>query len=313
MNILEKIYDLYYRKVFLKINSSSLKAKLGKDIFKGSFIAILIGYLILIFLDCYIHKYSLYETLITSLIYFIIIIIILIFMDYYLMKSIKKNILDRFNQITNEMDDIKKGNISKRISIKSNDAIDKLSYFTNTLLDELEKFVEYEKKYSFLDPLTSCYNRRALDVNFKRLISQINRDKTKFALILIDLDDFKKINDTYGHTIGDQVLIEFSKFIQNIIRQHDFITRIGGDEFLIILDKTNKQNTNKLLKRLKQNIPYQLKKNIKEISKDITISCGFVLSNKYNIEDKDLLNKMIKDADKLLYKAKNNGRNSIIG
>lgn len=313
MSIKENITFKFY-KIYLKYNNpNSIKAKITKDLIKGLILSFILGYSIFIFYFYEINQHEAGELLLYSGVYLISLIFIFTIVDYILFQSLKKNILDRFDSIKKELNNIKEGDLTKRITLQGSDEIDKMTYFTNTLLDELEKFVEYEKKYSLIDPLTECYNRRALEINIKTVISRAKRNKESFSIVILDLDHFKKVNDEYGHSKGDQVLIKFSKILKEIVREHDFVCRIGGEEFLIVLNNINKLNTKKILERFRKNITYQLKKAIPEITREITTSGGFVSSRKYNLDDKDILKNMVDDADKLLYEAKNKGRNRIHG
>ena len=126
-------------------------------------------------------------------------------------KTLQRHIHDRFQIIQKDMKIIKKGNFSKRIKLESYDEFDQMVYFTNSLLDEFEKKIEFEKKYSLMDPLTLTYNRRALSLSFSKFSSRIKRgDKISLSLFLFDIDHFKRLNDTYGHKMGDDVLKELT-------------------------------------------------------------------------------------------------------
>lgn len=139
------------------------------------------------------------------------------------------------------------------------------------------------------------------------------RDKRTMSIVVLDLDHFKKVNDKYGHKVGDQVLIEFVKIVQECVRNHDFVYRIGGEEFVVIFTKITKQKTAKILTRLKKNISYKLKKAVPILEESVTVSGGFVSSTNYDLNKKNVLSNMVDDADKLLYEAKKTGRDKILG
>lgn len=153
-----------------------------------------------------------------------------------------------------------------------------------------------------LDPLTLTYNRLFLN----RLKSKI--DLSEYELCMIDIDFFKKVNDSYGHNIGDIVLKSFSKRVLNQIKENDLLIRYGGEEFLLFIKKSNKNaSIHSIPERIRQvieNSPIA----IDDKTIYITISIG--VNNKP--QQSVTLNEAIKIADEMLYKAKNNGRNQVV-
>lgn len=228
-------------------------------------------------------------------------------------KTLQRHIHDRFQIIQKDMKIIKKGNFSKRIKLESYDEFDQMVYFTNSLLDEFEKKIEFEKKYSLMDPLTLTYNRRALSLSFSKFSSRIKRgDKISLSLFLFDIDHFKRLNDTYGHKMGDDVLKELTKVTKQVLRKDDTLYRIGGEEFIVLFFKLPKQKEEELIKRIQNEIGYQLRKKFPSLTSKLTISGGFIRSAKYDLSNEENFEVMIQDADKLLYEAKNSGRNKIL-
>ncbi|MDA3855253.1 MAG: sensor domain-containing diguanylate cyclase [Candidatus Woesearchaeota archaeon] len=302
-------YYKYSSRVFKR---STLKSKIKKDLVWGFFLSSFLGFFVFVSHSFIIEARSIWEIFIESLIYFFNLIIILIVFDFYLYNSINKNLFVRFKNIQEEMKEIMKGNLSKRISNEGEDELDEMIYFTNDLLDKLEQHIENEKKYSLIDPLTNCYNRRALTINSESVLSYSDREKKNFTIAVMDLDNFKTVNDTHGHKVGDDVLVTFSKVIKGILRKHDSVYRIGGEEFMILLSDINVAASKKILERLRKDIPYQIKKQVAEISCNVTFSCGFVNSRKYNLKNEETINKMIEDADVLSYKAKKSGKDKIV-
>jgi diguanylate cyclase (GGDEF)-like protein len=212
--------------------------------------------------------------------------------------------------VKKELKAIKKGDFKFRINYNSFDEIDQIASLTNNILDEYEKLYNIEKKNAILDPLTKCYNRRALDLEYEALKEKIKREKKNLSFLIFDIDDFKKVNDTYGHPIGDCVLVELSKTMKGLIRKYDNIYRIGGEEFLVIFYNLKKKEVPNILNRILKKIPYNIKKNCPELHKSVTISGGFINLN-YKEIDNTSLNEIIEKADKLLYEAKKNGKNQI--
>ena len=152
---------------------------------------------------------------------------------------------------------------------------------------------------SIIDPLTGIYNRRHFDDMFNRIYNEAKNSNMYFSLMIIDIDHFKKFNDTYGHDVGDKVLkAVVNKIKSNIRKNLDMFFRFGGEEF-IILTSDSKDGAVRLAKKLNQ-LEY------KEVEK-ITISIGVSSYHKGMSKDE-----LIKIADNNLYKAKENGRNQVV-
>ncbi len=135
------------------------------------------------------------------------------------------------------------------------------------------------------------------------MLAGFERYQTPFAIISIDIDDFKKINDNFGHDIGDKVLQSFSALIENHIRQTDHLFRVGGEEFVILSESKTKIDTIKLAEKLRQTVASKtLMPGI-----NITISLGICAVIKG-----DCVNSIAKRVDSLLYQAKANGKNNVV-
>jgi len=186
--------------------------------------------------------------------YAVLLVLFLFLVNFILGIALKKHILDRFEIIHDDIEEIKYGNISKRISIFGVDEIDRTFYFVNDLLDELEKKIDFEKKFALIDPLTKCFNRRGLDLNFKTIKLKSTREKINISMLMVDLDDFKHVNDKYGHDVGDDVLVEFSKLIRDTIRPTDSIYRLGGEEFAGLLMADSQEKIQKSVERVRESI-----------------------------------------------------------
>ncbi len=159
------------------------------------------------------------------------------------------------------------------------------------------------KKDSHIDPLTKAYNRSFFRIFLKRI------DLSKYQILMIDIDFFKKINDTYGHDAGDKILKEISFLIKGIIRDKDIFIRFGGEEFLIFINKEKASLfiAEEIGERIRRTIEeYKFKYNKKLIK--TTVSIGACL-NPQKFKTPKLA---IKKADELLYIAKNNGRNILV-
>jgi len=202
---------------------------------------------------------------------------------------------------------------------KEKEKLDKLVRKKTEQLDILNK--ELQKKNAILkdlsehDPLTGLYNRRYLSQMLEVYQKSVFRDKkTGACLLLFDIDFFKKINDTYGHDAGDIVLQTVAKTMLETIRESDVAIRFGGEEFLIILTKLEKENpiqdayvvAEKIRKKIQSLSINYLGKEIK-----ITVSGGISCFDFKNFSKKRLYEKL-KEVDEKLYKAKNSGRNIIV-
>ncbi len=154
---------------------------------------------------------------------------------------------------------------------------------------------------SVTDGLTGVYNHRYFQNQIELELSRAQRYDLNFSIILIDLDKFKKINDTYGHISGDRILKRISKQISNTLRKTDTVARYGGDEFVVLLPETGKENAVSVANRIRGNID---KANEREEIK-INVSIGMASYPDNGVYSKDLVQK----ADSALYKAKEESRN----
>ncbi len=168
-----------------------------------------------------------------------------------------------------------------------------------------EKIIKLNKKLHALahkDPLTGTQNRLAFMKAIEEEIERAKRYKTPLSIIMFDIDFFKKINDTYGHGIGDEVLKKLAETIEKNLRKTDKLFRIGGEEFIIILPNTNIENAKIVAEKLRKAI---CKTDFGKPGR-ITISLGVTSFTKEDNEDS-----FLDRVDKALYMAKNNGRNRL--
>lgn len=159
------------------------------------------------------------------------------------------------------------------------------------------------KQLSMIDPLTKLFNRRHFDEEFEREYKRAKRYKNDLSIAVIDIDFFKKINDTYGHSCGDYILKEIAYIMKDNFRQTDTIFRYGGEEFVVILTETSQKTAYVPMERLRKRIENNCF-NFKNQQIKVTISIG--ISSKTDFEK---ASEMFDNADKALYKAKESGRN----
>ena len=189
----------------------------------------------------------------------------------------------------------------------------KITHFLGQYIDigeqkDKEKVLEYQATH---DNLTGLPNRLLLLDRIERAITKVVRHKIVGGLIFIDLDNFKEVNDTLGHDIGDSLLIMVAKKIKEVIRDEDTIARIGGDEFIVLLDNVGnnksdaKININNLAEKIKDTL-----NAITHIEGNINVSTpsiGITLFSDSSVSVKDI----IKQADTAMYAAKKQGKNAI--
>jgi two-component system cell cycle response regulator len=178
----------------------------------------------------------------------------------------------------------------------------------STWTEDLEREVIKLKEKSEIDPLTGHLNRKAL---IEIGIDQIKRARTKkmnLCLLMIDVDDFKEINDHYGHQAGDEILRQFSALLTSMLRDSDYVFRYGGDEFIILLTNTSIVQAEAVAKKL-----LSLMNETKFIRDNhehkVSISIGISAFNEGYSTDRAGLSELIGIADKALYQAKKCGKN----
>jgi diguanylate cyclase (GGDEF)-like protein len=170
--------------------------------------------------------------------------------------------------------------------------------------EHLENKTEELTLLTRMDPLTSLLNRRAASDDFIKIMNQLRRKFLPVSFLLIDIDWFKNINDTYGHDRGDEILIELSSILKKVTRSSDIVARWGGEEFLVVLYNSNFENTQVFCERLHREV-----NNIK-LSGDnkLSISVGVAALKANNLTRSDIIEQHVKEADIALYESKNNGR-----
>jgi diguanylate cyclase (GGDEF)-like protein/PAS domain S-box-containing protein len=175
-----------------------------------------------------------------------------------------------------------------------------VNFYDITAQKELEKKL-YQA--AITDPLTGLYNRRFADEMLKQEKLTYKRYKTPFCILLIDLDNFKIINDVYGHDVGDKVLVAVANVLKTNVRESDIVARWGGEEFLIILRKIELQYAIKVAEKIRNAICQLKVSPVEGISASIGVSC---YSGEGDVYD------LVRKADLALYQAKAQGKNCVI-
>ncbi|MGN9119716.1 GGDEF domain-containing protein [Turicibacter bilis] len=158
------------------------------------------------------------------------------------------------------------------------------------------------------DELTKVYNRRYFETQLAKEIMYSSFYETNLAVMIIDIDHFKQINDLYGHLVGDEVLKQFVGVIQSVLRQDiDWMSRYGGEEFVVVLKNVDFSHANKVAERIRQSVERHLFKIGADVQR-LTCSIGLSMCQAGNLKQTELL----QQADQKLYEAKNNGRNRVV-
>ena len=202
-----------------------------------------------------------------------------------------KILQDEFNKLLN------------KISIEENKRIELLKDINQKLEFEVEKRTEELEHIAITDGLTQLYNRTKMDMELQKLEGIYKRYGRVFSVIMIDIDYFKSVNDTFGHQVGDSVLKQFAKILKENIRNTDFIGRWGGEEFLIVCPETSEENATTLALNLRK----QIEETLFEKVGHKTMSVGVA-----QIKDEIDLDNLISNADNAMYFAKENGRNKVV-
>jgi diguanylate cyclase (GGDEF)-like protein len=243
------------------------------------------------------------------------------FVSIFILFIMHNLIIRHLNEISNWLNSFKpespfsplaleadKGSDSEMVKLKS--AISDMGQQVHQHITGLEKIVAERtaelEKIAYTDSLTGVKNRRAFFQASNEELSRSRRLSYDVGVMMLDLDNFKVINDIYGHDAGDEVLKQVSKAMSNCLRNEDTLGRIGGEEFAIITPCSNKGGMHKLASRLQQSIAF-LNFSFLPEDKNITVSIGYTKVS--NDED---FKAALKRADKHLYTAKSSGRNTFI-
>ncbi|WP_425641061.1 diguanylate cyclase [Marinomonas gallaica] len=171
---------------------------------------------------------------------------------------------------------------------------------------DLERAKENAERLAYSDPLTKLRNRRAFFNTGRQLLNQAETQHYPISLIMIDLDNFKALNDTYGHALGDQALITFAEVLKSNLPSIDIIGRLGGEEFAVILPNTEENDAMKMAEHLRQEISHIELTHEQSIVR-FTASMGITV----NSQGSATLDQLLAQADKALYFSKHQGRNRV--
>jgi two-component system cell cycle response regulator len=177
-------------------------------------------------------------------------------------------------------------------------------HYQDSLRLELEKKVDLSTK----DSLTSLFNRRYFDIHIKQMVDRVKASNKVMSVLMLDVDHFKEVNDTYGHQAGDAVLKMLSGVLQDQFRVTDLIARYGGEEFVVLLGNIGGEEALKIAERIREvveNKGFVVPGREEVLEQTVSIGVAELASD-------DDVEKLIARADRALYKAKNSGRNRVV-
>lgn len=210
---------------------------------------------------------------------------------------------------------VAKGDLAATIREGHDDEIGELRHMLNTMVANLRTYTETLRNLSYLDSLTGLWNRRYVIETGRRELLRSQRYGHSLAFVMIDIDEFKAINDTYGHEAGDRVLRTFSQLLRSTLRRTDIAARFGGDEFLLLLPEIDETDLRQKLETLRCHCEHS--QSPSDPALHFTLSIGFSV---YNGRDPlpsgdhaDAFSFFVNRADSGLYASKSHGRNKLTG
>jgi len=302
--VIGNIYKIDFNKKYEILNTTVYTIISIKDFFKKT-----IGYIVIKrdFSNMWnIIKTNAARKIISDFILYFTILILFFTLFRYIYK--------RFNELEKILNLIKEKKFDKLPEkVKEKDEFDKfknnlidvakhLSLYINLLTNEMN----YYSKKAYVDELTSIYNRNFLEEKAEEITTKFKLSKKPFGVIMFDIDNFKQINDNYGHDIGDLVLREITQTIKKLLRREDIFIRYGGEEFIILLPNSIFKDTIKIAEKIRKEIE-NLKIEIPNKTLKVTISLGV---SEFSQNDTIIFD-AIKRADVKLYKAKKSGKNRV--
>ncbi|QOP43394.1 EAL domain-containing protein [Sulfurimonas sediminis] len=232
-----------------------------------------------------------------------IILLIIISFSIYFAKSLMGSIVEPIRQINDVLAKITHEDFSKRINISSHDELGKMSGMLNNSIATLQRTFQELSLLVNNDRITNLPNRKSFYEVVEKYLSSERNHHSLFAVMFIDVDNFKNINDTYGHTIGDKLLEIIAKRMKSCIRENDMLARLGGDEFAIFLqDIKNNIIAGNIANKIIDIIQKPIYINRHTIFTSVSI--GIYVSGQQNLSQE----KILSYADIAMYAAKNSGK-----
>lgn len=208
----------------------------------------------------------------------------------------------------NEMYISSSTSVNARLILIAENAINYINSDTEKIIEKFKPFLIFLlEKYnltilSTLDKLTGVYNRKYFEQALASLIDNSRAEKRPLGVIMFDIDDFKGVNDKYGHQTGDEVLVKLTSEVKKCITKKEVIGRYGGEEFIVILPDVDERKATNIAEKIRANVD-----NAKILGekRPVTISVGIAMNDDYSLDQEQLIER----ADEALYKSKNDGKN----
>lgn len=274
-------------------------------------------------LNLVISENEIYHQNIASATFLLVILLIVFVLSATLIEPMVRSLLEPLLNLHNVSEKIAKTrDYSQRVRIQSDDEVGRLSQMFNVMVEqiehrdimlekkvgqrttELEKLAEEFRFRAFHDSLTGLPNRALLNERFEHSIEHAKRFHSRFACLLLDLDDFKAINDTKGHEFGDELLVEVAVRLKATIRAEDLVCRLGGDEFVVLLnDLSDVHDANMIARK----ILTQLNRDF--IVKDERVRTAVSIGGAVFPDHGNNLSTIKRHADVAMYRAKDSGKN----
>ena len=253
-------------------------------------------------------------------------ILVMLISIFITVLFISKHLKRAFAKLIRAFKNVAEGNYGELVQIDTHDELESLAYYFNQMSisikkkdDEIQKHIfDLEKKIQHIsqlkesekilyekatvDSLTQLYNREKFKDLFDYMIKKSYREETSVVLAILDIDFFKRVNDTFGHLVGDSVLKEIAQILRTTLRETDLIARWGGEEFIVAISVRKREEAALVLQKLIDIVAAHKFETVGEV----TCSCGYTFYNEN--EDNDTL---FQRADEALYQAKINGRNRL--
>lgn len=225
--------------------------------------------------------------------------------------------LRQLRHLSNAVHGMEPGNRSEPITVSGRDEIATLAHAFNRMSDELtDKYQALQssnatiarqaqtlEKLSYTDELTGLYNRRYFNEQFDHWFGECRREGRQLALIIIDVDHFKRINDNFSHQTGDAVLQQIARLLRECVRSHDILARFGGEELILLMPDTSLEKAEEIAERMRRHIEEH---SWHQIAVGLQVTASFGLTSLQTTQ-----HDMLRIADEQLYRAKDGGRNSV--
>lgn len=215
--------------------------------------------------------------------------LVLLFISYFIYRYVKGKIMDSYSHISS---------LNAELLAMNKDLEERVVERTQELNEAIEKL----RMLATTDTLTDIHNRYSIMKMLDLEISRSKRYSEALSIFMYDVDSFKRVNDTYGHQAGDEILHALTKVVQNSLRDIDVVGRFGGEEFLVIMPSTPLLNARDVANRVCKEVANHKFQSIEQL----TISIGLA-----ELNSNETMDMFFSRVDKLLYKSKNSGRNRV--